>query len=300
MHVEVEENFDVKNLTSFKIGGKIKKVYFPKSIEEFVQVCSCEKKFEVLGNFSNTLVSSDGFDGVVIITSKMNNIITDKNSIYADCGIKGPKLAQIAQKHGLSGFEFMIGFPGSLGGNIYMNASANGQCISDKLVKVKCFSQEKGVFDLKKDDMKFSYRTSICQKEKIYVLGAEFLLDEKSPEEIKNKMEENLEFRKKHQPSLALPNCGSVFRNPEGNSAGKLLEESGAKNISSGNVKVWENHANFIVNNKNGTSEDVLNVIYNMYVKVKEKFGIELKPEVKYLGNKNKREAELCKILNIK
>ena len=113
-------------------------------------------------------------------------------------------------------------------------------------------------------------------------------------------MEKNLAFRKTHQPSLVLPNCGSVFKNPDGNSAGKLLDEVGAKSYSCGGAKVWENHANFIINCENGTSEDILNLMYKMYTEVKEKFEIELEPEVKYLGNKNIREVELCKILNIK
>jgi len=299
---EVRENFDVKNLTSFKIGGKISKVYFPKSVDEFEEILSCEKDIKVFGNLSNTLVSSDGYNGAVIITSKMDyNFVSAGNYFYTDAGCKGPKLAQIAQSFGLSGFEFMIGFPGSLGGNIFMNASAHGQCISDKLISVKCYSKEKGVFELSKDEMQFGYRSSICQKEDIYVLGAEFELGKKSSEEIKMKMEENLAFRKAHQPSLSLPNCGSVFRNPEGNSAGRLLDEVGAKSFTSGGVKVWGNHANFIVNsNQTGTSTDVLELMLKMFSSVKEKFEIELIPEVRYLGNNNIREVELCKTLNIR
>ena len=303
MLAEVRENFDVKNLTSFKIGGKISKVYFPKSVDEFEEILSCEKNVKVFGNLSNTLVSTDGYDGVVIITSKMNNYLWTEDSSYfwAEAGCKGPMLARMTENAGLSGFEFMIGFPGSLGGNIFMNASAHGQCISDKLISVKCYSKEKGVFELSKDEMQFGYRSSICQKEDIYVLGAEFELGKKSSEEIKMKMEENLAFRKAHQPSLSLPNCGSVFRNPEGNSAGRLLDEVGAKSFTSGGVKVWGNHANFIVNsNQTGTSTDVLELMLKMFSSVKEKFEIELIPEVRYLGNNNIREVELCKTLNIR
>lgn len=300
MAVKFKENFEIKNLTSFKIGGNVKKIYFPKSIEEFVEVIKQEPEAEVFGNFSNTLVSSDGFDGVVIATAEMTDVAVNNNKVFAQCGIKGPKLAQIAAEKGLSGFEFMIGFPGSLGGNVFMNASASGQCISDKLIKVTCYSRERGVFELSKDEMQFDYRTSICQKEAYIVLGAEFELEEKNVDEIKNQMQTNLEFRKAHQPSLAMPNCGSVFRNPEGNSAGRLLDEVGAKSFSFGGVNVWENHANFIVNTRAGKSEDVLELMFKMFSAVKERFGIELKPEVRYLGNKNLREVELCKILNIK
>ena len=101
MHIEFKENFNVKNLTSFKIGGNIKKVYFPKSVNEFAEVLECEKNCLIYGNLSNTLVSSDGYDGVVIITSKMENYSRKSDTIfYAECGIKGPKLSQIAQQSG--------------------------------------------------------------------------------------------------------------------------------------------------------------------------------------------------------
>ncbi len=300
MSVEFKENFEVRNLTSFKIGGKVKKAYFPKSVDEFVEVLKIEPDAEVFGNFSNTLVSSDGYDGAVIVTTKMVQVMIHGTRVIAECGIKGPKLSQLVASHNLSGFEFMIGFPGSLGGEIFMNASARGQCVSDKLIKVKCYSRDKGVFELSKDEMGFEYRTSRCQKDNIIILSAEFDLDKKTSDEIKAKMDENLSFRKSHQPSLALPNCGSVFRNPEGNSAGRLLDEAGAKNFSVGGVNVWENHANFIINSRAGSSLDVLELMYKMFSVVKESFGIELKPEVRFLGRKNLREVELCKILNIK
>ena len=145
--------------------------------------------------------------------------------------------------------------------------------------------------------MEFSYRTSICQRMPYYVLEAEFELEEKSSSEIQAKMDENLSFRLNKQPSLTLPNCGSTFRNPQGDSAGRLLEQAGMKGFISGGVHVWENHANFIINDNDGTSLDVLNLMYEMYKRVKEKFGIELKHEVRYLGGNNKKEVEICKIL---
>ena len=113
-------------------------------------------------------------------------------------------------------------------------------------------------------------------------------------------MDTNLAFRKNHQPSLAQPNCGSVFRNPEGNSAGKLLDSIGAKELTVGGAKVWENHANFIINHNNATSTDILNLMLLMYNKVKEVYSIDLKPELIYIGNKSKKEAEIWKILKQK
>jgi len=300
LFVECKENFDVTNFTSFKIGGNIEKVYFPKSVDEFIEIVSTVENVKVYGNFSNTLVSSDGYDGAIIVTSKMDNFWIEDNRFYADAGWKGPKLSKMAKTAGLSGFEFMIGFPGSLGGNVCMNASANGQCISDNITRIICWSKDKGVFTLEKNEMKFGYRYSICQELPIVILGAEFELREKDEDIIQKQMDKNLEFRKAHQPSLSLPNCGSVFRNPEGCSAGKLLEEIGAKSFVVGGAKVWENHSNFIINTGNATSEDVLNLMYKMCVGVDEKFAINLTPEVRYLGNRNIREDELCRILNIK
>lgn len=296
MSVEVFENLEVKNQTTFKIGGKIKHAYFPESQTEFEEIIAKEPKAKVFGNFSNTLVSTSGYDGAVIITSKMNNIVIEGSKVTADCGVKGPLLSQNVCEKALSGFEFMIGFPGSVGGNICMNASAQGQAISDNLISVTCFSAEKGIFKLSKEELDFSYRTSRVQKENLVVLSASFALKPSDKEEIKAKMNENLNFRKSHQPSMVLPNCGSVFRNPEGHSAGRLLEEAGAKKMTTGGVRVWENHANFIINDRAGTSADVLNLMICMKNAVKEKFDIDLSPELRYLGS-CEEEEKLWKLL---
>ncbi len=298
--VNSEKNFDIKNLTTFKIGGKIKEVFFPVNLEEFEQILVENKNIKVFGNLSNTLISSEGYDEKIILTTKMNSVIIDEIKVTADAGVKGPKLSQIVSDAGLSGLEFMIGFPGSVGGEVYMNASANSQAISDTLTAAICYSPDFGIMKLTKDEMNFAYRTSRCQKDDLIVLQAEFELKQKTPDEVKTKMAENLAFRKAHQPSLALPNCGSIFKNPTGDSAGRLLESIGAKELSSGGSKVWENHANFIVNNNNATSYDVLNLMNLMHSKVKERYNINLEPEIRFLGGNNKKENELWEILNKK
>lgn len=296
--MQVKENFEVKNLTSFKCGGKIKKVIFPENLEEFIEVLNLEKDAEVFGNLSNTLVSSDGYDGTVILTTKMDKFSIKGNIVTAECGLKGPKLAQAAAEKGLSGLEFMVAFPGSIGGEVFMNAGAHGQSISDCIIEAQCFSRKNGVIVLKKSDLDFSYRNSLCQKENLIVLNAVFELTQSSKSEVIALMDKNLSFRKTHQPSLTLPNCGSVFRNPEGDSAGRLLDEIGAKSFNQEGVRVWENHANFIIND-GGFSEDILKLMLKMQNAVKEKFNIELKPEVRFLGG-NIREVELCRNLKIK
>lgn len=298
MIINCEKNFDIKRLTSFKIGGLINEVYFPENINEFEQILNENPNIKVFGNLSNTLVSDSGYDGKIVLTTKMNSVQIDDNKIIADCGVKGPKLAQIACENNLSGLEFMIGFPGSIGGEVYMNASANSQAISDKLSFAICYSPiEKKILKLSNEEMNFSYRKSRCQKDNLIVLQAEFILDKKDKTLIKQQMDENLKFRKEHQPSLSLPNCGSIFKNPQGESAGRLLDSIGAKNMSIGGVKIWENHANFIVNNNSGSSLDVLTLMFEMFTKVKENYNIELEPEIIFLGGKNQRENELCKIL---
>ena len=278
----VEENFEIKKLTSFKIGGKIAKMIFPETVEEFVEILQKEPDAFVAGNLSNTLVSSDGYNGIVISTSKLNVIKLEGNRVIAGAGVKGPKLSQAVAQKSLSGLEFMIGFPGSVGGEVYMNAGANGQCVADCLKSAKVYCPQKGILTLSKEDLEFGYRTSICQEKNYIVLEAEFELT--LNESVKEKMDENLAFRKSHQPSLALPNCGSIFKNPPNNSAGRLLDECGVKGLEIGGVKVWENHANFIVNYNDGNSKDVINLMREMRKRVKEKFNIELKPEIRFLG----------------
>ena len=293
----IEENFEIKKLTSFKVGGKIQKAIFPENIDEFALALKENPQAFVVGNLTNTLVSSEGYDGTLILTTKMANIEINGTTVVAQCGLKGPKLSQKVAEAGLSGLEFMIAFPGSVGGEVFMNAGAHGQEIKDTFVSGTFFDRIQGkIVTLTNEEMEFSYRTSICQKRDLIVLDATFKLEKSSIEDIKAKMQENLEFRHTHQPSLALPNCGSVFRNPIGNSAGRLLDEAGAKNFSVGGVKVWENHANFIIN-ENGTSTDILELMLKMHNTVHEKFGVKLQPEVRYLGNKNKREEDICKIL---
>ena len=295
----MDVNFDIKNLTSFKIGGQIARMYFPTSVEDFVEIKSKEPDAFIAGNLSNILVSSDGYNGAVICTKKIDNISFDGNRVIAGAGVRGTKLSKLALENNLSGLEFMIAFPGSVGGEVFMNAGAHGQMIADVLKSAKVFCPEKGVITLSNEELEFSYRTSICQRKPYSVLEAEFELTPSNKEAIQEKMNENLSFRQNKQPALTLPNCGSTFRNPQGDSAGRLLDEAGVKGMVSGGVRVWENHANFIINDGDGTSLDVLRLMDKMYSKVKEMFNIELKPEVRYLGGNNEEEVMICKKLKM-
>ena len=296
--MQIKENFEIKNLTSYKIGGRIKKVYFPETQAEFTELLRTLDNYIVLGSCSNVLVSSNGYSGNVIITTELKQFEIRGTHVYASCGVKGPMLSQKAEEASLSGFEFMIGFPGSIGGDVCMNAGAHGQTISDCFVSCSLFDKEtKEIVYKQKSEMDFSYRHSVLSGGRYILLHAEFDLKKSSQEEIKALMDRNLEFRRNVQPSLANPNAGSVFKNPENDSAGRLLDKAGVKNLKTERVKVWDKHANFIVNTGEATSEDVLNLMVKMYNLVKEMYTIELKPETIFIGDKTKKEEELWNIL---
>ncbi len=296
--IEIKRNFDIKKLTSFKIGGEADCVYFPKNQSEFINLLKNLKKFLVLGNWSNVLVSSLGVKDDIISTLKLNNIEIKGTKVVVDCGVKGQTLSKSVQEKGLSGFEFMIGFPGTVGGNIFMNASAHNQTISDFLISACVFDLEKKeVRVLNKRELKFSYRHSILQEKPYILLSAEFDLKREKPDIVQELMNRNLEFRKSHQPNLALPNAGSVFKNPENDSAGRLLDRVGAKDFKIGGACVWTGHANFIVNEANATSSDVLNLMFKMYNEVKNKYTIELEPEIRFIGKKTKEDEKICNIM---
>ena len=156
MQVEYKENCEIKTYTTFKIGGTIKKLWLPKNQQELVYLLKTLKDYIVLGNCSNVLISSKGYSGNIILTTQMRNFEINGSRVIVDCGVKGPLLAQKACEASLSGFEFMIGFPGTIGGEVYMNASRHGQAISDCLLRCCLFDKEKKeVLYKEKSEMEF-------------------------------------------------------------------------------------------------------------------------------------------------
>ena len=298
VNCEILENYELKTHSTFKIGGCAKRAFFPTTIEEFVKLLTELENPIVLGGCSNVLISNNGVDKDVIMTTKLNNYSFEKNRMYALCGAKVPVLAKEASELSLSGVEFMIGFPGSVGGAICMNASAHSQSISDTFKSCRIYDLDnKRVVDLNKDEMEFGYRSSILQKQNYILLEATFELRPIAKEEITSIMQRNLEFRKGKQPNLALPNVGSIFRNPPNDSAGRLLEKAGVKGLKIGGAQVWLGHANFIINTENASSTEVSQLMNKMYNEVKERYTIELIPEVKFIGIKNKEEEEIWNTL---
>jgi len=298
LQIEFKENFNIKNLTSFKVGGNVKKIYFPKTQTEFLHLLRTEENYIILGSCSNVLVSSQGCDETIICTKDMTNVDIRGTKVIAECGVKGPLLSQKALNANLSGFEFMVGFPGSIGGNLFMNAGAHKQSISDTLTLACLYDKvSDDIAYLTNKEMGFGYRTSILQTGRFVALSAEFDLKRENPEIIKDLMDRNQEFRKNIQPSLATPNAGSVFKNPDNDSAGRLLDKAGVKDYDMARVAVWPKHANFIINKGDATSEDILELMYLMYKKVKNTYTIELSPEIRFIGKMNKREEEICQEL---
>ncbi len=298
MVCKVNEGFELSRITTFRIGGRCDRVYFPESAEEFIELLNNDSSLFVIGSGSNLLISSQGIKGGVVCTNKLKNVTLDGNRIIAECGVPGPFLSQFAAKECLSGFEFFIAFPGSIGGNVYMNASAHGQFTSDCFISARCYDRENGkIAVLMKEDMNFSYKQSLLQNGRYILIDAVFELKKSSPESIKELMSRNLSGRKQSQPSMAYPNAGCTFKNPQNDSAGRLLDKAGLKGYDDGNVRVWDTHANFIINKGNATSTDVLELMLKMYNKVKECYNIELIPEVIYAGEMNKREEEICRLL---
>lgn len=306
--VKVYENFQLANFNTLKINSTARYFFMPDNYGEMISVF---KKFSsltdktpiVLGNGSNVLFSSKGISAPIIHTGLIKSIFCLNNTLEVEAGVKTQALAKYAYEKKLGGFEFLIGIPATLGGAIFMNAGAHGQTISDKLISAKVYDyEEEEIITLKKEELKFSYRHSILKEKPYILLSAKFELEPKPKEEIKARMDENLIFRKSRQPNLALPNAGSVFKNPLtiDLSAGALIDQCGLRGYRVGDCEVFKNHCNFIINVGNATSVDYTNIVFDIYTKVKEKFGVELTPEIIYIGKMTKDEEEKWKIMTKK
>ncbi|MBE7705215.1 MAG: UDP-N-acetylmuramate dehydrogenase [Cyanobacteria bacterium SIG29] len=296
--MQIIENYQIKNDTTFRIGGTVSKVALPETCDELIELLKSKEYELIFGNCSNTLFSSEKINKNIILTKNLNEFSFNGTTLKVSCGTKGPIIAKECQARGLTGLEFLIGFPGSFGGMIHMNSSAHNQSISDTFVSARIFDLETNeIKTYYKKDMNFEYRNSILNNENLILIDAIFELKEGIQEEINSTIEHNLEFRKQHQPSLKYGNGGSTFKNPKNDSAGRLLDECGMKGQTQGGAKVFEGHANFVLNFYNATSLDIITLIYRMQIAVKEKFEIKLMPEIKYIGDKGTKEYRLWEMI---
>ncbi|MBQ9245804.1 UDP-N-acetylmuramate dehydrogenase [bacterium] len=294
--MKIFNNYNIKNESTFRIGATVKEVIFPNTIEELISVAA--NADYILGNCSNVLFSSENINKKIIITKKLDKFSVNEDTIKVECGTKGPLIAKEAAKRGLTGFEFLIGFPGSFGGMVCMNASAHNQSIADTFVRCRIFNlRTQNIQELNKTQMEFSYRNSLISDGSCILLDAEFKLKQDDEVKINEIMKRNIEFRQSRQPSLQFGNAGSIFKNPPNDSAGRLLDLCDFKGVEEGGAKVFDKHANFIINYNNATSKDVLTLMNKMYSKVKEKYTIKLTPEIKYIGDENTKEYELWKTM---
>lgn len=278
----------MKNHTSFKIGGPADVLFMPREVKQISQAVALCKELDVdyfiMGNGSNLLVSDKGIRGVVIkISENLSDVRVKDNRIIAQSGILLSKLSKIALKHSLTGLEFASGIPGSLGGAITMNAGAYGGEMKDVVTLVRCIDEKGEIIEFTNEQMKFGYRSSIIEERDLIVIEVEMELKKGNYEDIKNYMDLLTQKRTSKQP-LYLPSAGSTFKRPEGHYAGKLIEDAGLRGLRFGDAQVSEKHCGFVVNLGNATCNDVLNLIKVIQKTVRDKFGVELKTEVKIIG----------------
>jgi len=278
----------MKDHTSFRIGGPADLMVLPSEVEHIRHALKvCQKwnvPFMVMGNGSNLLVRDKGIRGVVIkIASTFNGVWIEGCCIRAQSGALLSAICKKALQAELKGLEFASGIPGTLGGAIVMNAGAYGGEIKDVVARARVMDTEGNELCLSNAELEFGYRTSYVQKKRLIVLEAELALSPGRYEDIKAVMADLTRRRQEKQP-LSLPSAGSVFMRPPGYFAGRLIEDSGLKGYRVGDAQVSEKHAGFIVNLGNATANDVLVLIEVIRQRVKEKYGVELTPEIKVVG----------------
>ena len=272
--------------TSFRIGGPVAVMAFPKNGEELAEILNVsalmDLKPAILGAGTNVLAPDEGMDGLVICLKDcmggMEQI--DETTIRVAAGVTMTRAAMFAASLGLSGMEFAHGIPGTVGGGVYMNAGAYGGEIKDVCVSVDVMDHNGSITRRSAEEMKFSYRHSVLEDEGGIVLAAEFKLTPASADDVKAKMKELQAKRSAAQP-LDLPSAGSAFKRPVGGFAAALIDQAGLKGFTVGNAGISTKHAGFAVNLGGATAADVRGLLTQVSDIVYEKSGIRLEPEVR-------------------
>lgn len=275
--------------TMYRIGGPARfyvQVASVGALARLVEVCErTGVPWTVVGRGSNLLVADEGFPGVVVTLGRdFRTCRYDEGSqrFCVGAGVPLSSVVQEAFRRSLAGLEFAVGTPGTVGGALRMNAGSRDEWIGARVASVTTFSPGAGLARRSGDEIAWGYRTSSFLPDEV-IVECELSVEPADPFFIRGKMEASLARRKKTQP-LTDPSCGSVFRNPEGESAGSLVERAGLKGVRLGGAQVSELHANFIVNTGDATARDVKDLIELVQAKVSETYGIELQPEVRFLG----------------
>lgn len=281
------KNQQMKDYTTFKIGGPVDLVIKPTSIKEIqtaIKIChENHLPYYIIGNGSNLLVSDEGLKGVVIqLGNGFSEVRVNGTQIVAQAGALLSKIAVCAMQNSLTGLEFAHGIPGTLGGAVVMNAGAYNGEMKQVLVSCEVLDEEGTVLTLTNEELELGYRTSIIKKKNYIVLSATLELKQGDEEIIKTYMKELMQRRKDKQP-LDKPSAGSTFKRPEGYFAGKLIMDSGLRGYQVGGAMVSDKHCGFVVNANGATFQDVETLISDVQRIVKDKFGVMLEPEVKIL-----------------
>ena len=275
----------LKKYTSFRIGGPADYYLEPADRDDLIRILNYlqEQQFPlmVIGKGSNMLVSDDGVRGAVInLGGSLTSMHAEGRRVFVEAGVTLTRFVDFCVRRGLKGVEMLAGIPGTVGGAVIMNAGAYGGETADTLVDVEVLRQGTILF-LKKSEIAFSYRRSSFRGE--IILSASFDLTPAPAEEIARVRKELLLKRNRTQPVNML-NSGSMFKNPPGNFAAKLIDEAGLKGTRIGDAQISELHANFFVNHGSATAGNVLDLIRLAQQTVLDKFGIALELEVKLVG----------------
>ncbi len=309
MQIEIEENADMAQHTSFKAGGHAAALVTVRSIEALKAVLQTMAKLEIphifLGNGSNVLFRDEGYDGIVIKMADFGRLylraeesfltaifpemseeeLRADDTVLCEAGIYMSTLAKQLMNAGLSGFEFASGIPGSLGGGLFMNAGAYGGELKDIVKGVLAVSPDGSCARLfTNEEMQFGYRHSVLQKNGYIAVAAILKLTKDEPEKIAERMRELAQKRNFRQP-VQYPSAGSTFKRPEGHFAGKLIEDAGLKGVSVGGAQVSTLHSGFVINRGGATATDILQLMSLIQNTVYDKFGVKLEPEVRIIGS---------------
>ncbi|MCH5249109.1 MAG: UDP-N-acetylmuramate dehydrogenase [Lachnospiraceae bacterium] len=274
--------------TTFRVGGEAECMVLIEKEEELITLVpylnQVGQEYFILGNGSNLLVGDKGYRGIIIsLSAGMNKIEIKDERIFAQAGALLTQTAVAARDAELTGMEFAVGIPGSVGGGIVMNAGAYDGEMKQITESVKVMDEEGKILILDNDTMEFGYRTSIIKNRPFIVLEVVLRLQKGHKEEIRQKMEELMEKRRSKQP-INFPSAGSTFKRPEGYFAGKLIMDAGLRGYSIGGARVSDKHCGFVINTGTATAADIKEVIEEVREKVKERFQVTLEPEVIFLG----------------
>ncbi len=277
--------------TTLCVGGPVEALYEAKDLEDLARVVAYLNRGEIpylpLGRGSNLLIIDEGLKGVMVMLRGSLAAIKegkkDDTHISAGGGLGLSDLLSCCRRRGLRGLEFLAGIPGTVGGAIAMNAGAFGEEIGDRVKSLQVLTRTGERITMDRSQLKFSYRKLELEEASVVVQGV-FTLDPDAREGVETRISRYLKKKKATQP-LDLPSAGSVFKNPPGDFAGRLIEGVGLKGKRIGGAMISEKHANFIVNISHATARDILALMRLAMDRVKKETGIELEPEIQVLGS---------------